>query len=367
MLSVEFEEQIKKLRNLMNGKYFKLEEYYRIVLDSLNWKGNVSDLLDEKGAKEFINHTFESERDNSKIKACLDSITPFRAVHTLSSFLLGVVVKNQLSIDMRKWRRLPNEKTLRGSFILFWKWICLFHDIGYCYENNSNEYTDCKSISKLIERLKIDNSLLDNSDNASIIENYYSMRIEKNEVDHGIVGALLLYDALIDLSDNSEQYSKIKNHREFYVKICDAIALHNMWRVTNLDDKQKVKEYMDKGLQSLIKNSDETHKIFLNDNQLLFLLSLVDTIDPIKALSNSDESPTTKGLVEIMEQVEVEFIYNRKGIKKRITLKCDNPRFKGFAKKQIDEKSGLQTWLGVDVDYMGDNLIIDINTERSIR
>lgn len=86
-------------------------------------------------------------------------------------------------------------------------------------------------------------------------------------MDHGIVGALLLFDALMELANNSSYagiYSEIKDYQEFYTRICDAIARHNMWRAT--PDREDI--YRSFNLWELIPNADMRHKIYYRDNTL---------------------------------------------------------------------------------------------------
>lgn len=103
-------------------------------------KGDSAELFVGGAAQKYINKQFKAERMCSAIKICLDKITEFRAQHTVSAFFLGLTLKKNLQLYTQDWRRLPGEsKSAKGSFRLFWSWICLFHDIGYSYEEPRTE------------------------------------------------------------------------------------------------------------------------------------------------------------------------------------------------------------------------------------
>ena len=61
----------------------------------------------------------------------------------------------------------------------------------------------------------------------------------------------------------------------------NGIAVHNMWRAT--EETESIYESF--GLHELIPNSDNHHIIYYKDNPFLFLLGIVDSIDPINFLS----------------------------------------------------------------------------------
>ena len=59
--------------------------------------------------------------------------------------------------------------------------------------------------------------------------------------------------------------------------------MHNIW---SSGEKEEIKEkYKDLGLESLITGESDIFPISIKDNPLLFLLGLVDTIEPIKTFN----------------------------------------------------------------------------------
>lgn len=322
----------------------------------------------DKYAQSFLNHHFQNERGNKKIRKCLKLMTPFRAIHTVSAFLLGLTIRDKLQFDTRKWRHLPKETSAKGSFDLFWSWICLFHDVGYYYEDNTQEkFSDIRSLDELMKRLEITYNLLDVSEHKELIERYFDKRLaeKKKLLDHGIAGAVLLYDALMELSESDGMYSQIKYYKSFYVKICDTIALHNMWRAT----EDTMEEYYKHQLFELIpKNKNTEHIIYYNDDPFLYLLALVDSLDPIKGFCRDNRYRHAIPASYVMDNVYLKFV--RYSSKKQILVKFDDPVFSDYLTTQLDPETGLMAWLGVYASCVqmksGEQMLkIDIDLEGS--
>ncbi|MBR3382816.1 MAG: hypothetical protein IKG85_07265 [Clostridia bacterium] len=324
-----------------------LAEHYNEALKELGSENSVELFSSQKEAKRFIRKRFAKEYTNKKIKECIDLITPSRAIHTVSAFLLGLSIRDNLQIDTRSWRRLPGEHSPKGSFVLFWSLICLFHDIGYKYENDSANKTEYKSIDDWILSHNLNYNLLYESKNEELIRNYYQYRITGKDpcLDHGIIGALLLYDALMDLAESSQIYSHIRYYKDFFVKVCDTIALHNMWRATPATNNV----YIMHNLWPLIPGNDQHHIIFYKDDSLLFLLALVDTIDPIKKFCHDRRSKNPATEISVLTNAYVYFT-NRNKIK-ALDLFYNNPDFEGYATQLADTEGGLMSWLGVWVQF----------------
>lgn len=337
------------------SKYKTLLSYYSDNKEPYEIQGEA--LFSGVNSEKYINFLFKVERKNRKIKKCLDLITPFRARHTVSAYLLGLTIKDKLQLDTKDWRRLPNEKSSAGSFRLFWSWICVFHDIGYYYETRQSECLNHLTIEGLIEKLNIQHNFLDVSPHADLIRKYYRKRISDSVIDHGIVGALLLYDALIDMSQEGSIYSQIRQHEIFYAKICDTIALHNMWRATNAT----ISIYKEYELDELIPNKDNHHKIYYKDNTLLFLLAVVDSIDPIKFFCRDGRHRTTILSQDIISNFYVGFSH-RKSTKK-LFLKYKSNFFDDYVSVLSSSDNGIDSWLGVYLSFNQKEGILEISID----
>ncbi len=112
------------------------------------------------------------------------------------------------------------------------------------------------------------------------------------KLDHGIIGGLLLYDRLRLQFEKAWEKARIdkeksftrdgffgennrlfysENHFSAYAKAADAIISHNIWHTT-------LREYLEKSGKMDVNN---LKKINI-DNTICFLLSLADTLEPIK-------------------------------------------------------------------------------------
>lgn len=343
-----------------DSKLHPLVDYYNAArMYYFDEKEDARVLFESNNANKYIYNLFVNERKDLDIKKCLDKITDFRAKHTVSAFFLGLSVKKMLHLDTRDWKRLPGDsKSATGSFRLFWTWICMFHDIGYSYEEptteeKKTEYAELKTIDDFIKHEDIKYSLLDCSDNKELIRHYYEYRMSQNKLDHGIAGALLLFDALMKLANNRSFtgiYCEIKDYQEFYTRICDAIARHNMWRAT--PDREAL--YRSYNLWELIPNADMSHKLFYRDNTLEFLLALVDTIDPLKAFYQNKRYKEPVGMTQILNDVTFRFFRSQKAFIEAF----DHPLFKAKIRQYINPYDRLDSWLGIfitipeDASYM---------------
>lgn len=343
-----------------------LSAHYNAELDCLN---NVSvgsdELFDGDNSLKFISSIFSAESANIKIAKCIKLITPFRAKHTVSAYLLGTIIRDKLQFDTRNWRRLPKESSPSGSFKLFWSWICLFHDIGYYYEEHSDKYLVFSQLEDLEKELGIENDLLSFSAYPDLIRKYYKKRVNdmRPAIDHGIVGAILLFDALMDLANGDKPYSEIRKYSSFFAKICDTIALHNMWRAT----EKTLLEYQQNNLYELIPSEDNRHMVFYRKNPLLFLLGIVDTIEPIKFFCRDKRYKHPVTHRDVLSDIKMAFIVNSG--KKEIRISSTNEHFQEYVDSLQNHEEGLPAWLGVtcftDKEKRAIVLSIDIESGKA--
>lgn len=203
-----------------------------------------------------------------------------KAEHTASVFFFGAIVYHNC---------FPKDTYLNGitpsgyrRFPFIWFLSCLFHDIASDFENSGKHKTydtldklknDYFNIKHDLIGKKIDNISQDVFD---AIGKYYDYRIKDGKIDHGIAAGVFLYDGLVKnriLKKNNETKEEFWNESldDFYAQVSAAIASHNIW-LTN--DKAK-KFLKDNGIKDL---EPIKHK----ESPLLFLLGLVDTLDPLK-------------------------------------------------------------------------------------
>ena len=201
---------------------------------------------------------------------------------------------------------------------------------------------------------KIKNSMYHKSTIFNYLE-YCKMNEDINHYDHGIVGGLWLYDSLvknyylsyISLNDDN------KNIENFYVNnlhfsvnqfpifayLADCIISHNMWFATDIE---KIELYEKCGLEQLI--PPYAQPIQFDNNPLLFILALADTLEPIKTCSSLDIAP-----IDILNNIKCNF-----------SCGCILLSFENVAMftKMANKLNDLGNWLAINVQiYENDNKI----------
>lgn len=195
----------------------------------------------------------------------------------------------------------------------------------------------------------------------STIEKYYVYR--KNEMgvfDHGILGGYMLFDNLVknyvnkmankpnktkfDVDNMSYSIEQIS----LFAYMADCIVSHNIF-FPNQSYEGIYREY---GLNELI---EYDKPVKFDSNPLLFLLYLVDSIDPIKYF----EQKTNLKYDEILKSIDIDFPSCN-------TIKLSISKLFGI-KDEIIEKyirriEGLSDWLGIvtNADYVEKSIEITI-------
>ena len=191
----------------------------------------------------------------------------FRVKHVLFSFGLGIVLAPFCHLEDRIQAACRREAP--PSFLYVWLTVCLYHDFGYFIA------PACRSAASL-EALDLAHPIFD----AGYCESRYSRRLyeayyrekyarhgpDSEEVgDHGILGGCVLFDRLWEAGD--------PHRRPLYQDICWRIMEHNIWkREQSLPPEDPFSEI----------DADRFRPIGLSE-PLLYLLSLVDTLEMIRA------------------------------------------------------------------------------------
>ena len=134
----------------------------------------------------------------------------------------------------------------------------------------------------------------------------------------------------------------------FYDFISSIIIKHNIWFVQGDNNKDKNK-YIEYGLDDFIVNSDND-KLSFNQNPILFLFCILDSIEPSKKLGIHSEgvagSTSVKALLE-----NFYFGVACENGKCEITIKIkDNIRLNACLHKYFNEIKSLEGWLNLRVE-----------------
>lgn len=199
-----------------------------------------------------------------------------RNAHVFSVFFIGVIIYNNTYIKKyAKLKRFSNEDKEYRLFPFIWFLTALMHDL---YFDKENVYTENNLEKNRIKDLEIDKKHVPTYLSSSLV-NYYNYRKSDGKQDHGVVAGAMLYKNLCDYRKSKEWENKEfwqPNLVDHYFHASQVIAVHNIWMPKCKD----VSVYCKAGLNELVENRLE--KVNYINHPLLFLLGLVDTIDPVK-------------------------------------------------------------------------------------
>lgn len=359
-------------------KFLTLFDWYNLILaNEKYWSRHIFNkpctqnaelLANAKKCQDFVHNILIVEDQGLNNETNL-RISEKRSQHTVSSFLLGVLLKEQLTLDMKTLPRPTGN--YNTSFIYFWSMVSLYHDMAYEIEYNSyKNYKDVLTVDDFIKKYKIKYNLLDVSNYSKLFKQYYLYRIENgnpsknrdHKIDHGICCGILLYNALMKAyyartniktkDELKEDWKCSKAFPEYALLISETIARHNIWEPT---DNKIIALYEKYALNKLIKQSHYINKTYESNENLFLLLGIVDTIDPIKALKRKEK---TDFLIDIALK-NTTMYFNSKNKSFRIS----NSNY--IDEKKYDDWKSLERWLGVDVMYEKSNLQIKVSPSKS--
>ncbi|MBE9468009.1 MAG: hypothetical protein IMY72_06765 [Bacteroidetes bacterium] len=285
--------------------------------------------------------------------------------HVFSVFFLGILlyenckkIRDQIDIKIKYYKKVNNHSEISFSFI--WFIISLFHDSGYRFEEK-NEY-------KKIEHVDIDYKLKKYKGGipkqiSNTWRDYFKYKLNYlkpenlRKPDHGILAGILLFDTL---TKTYEYYKKLNGNKEEFVyhnlfwskkllnvyNLCSwTILAHNIFFLNvKSDDKEKIDSYFEKDLEQLVIKRGQKPVINLHNYPFLFLLCLVDTIEPSKMQSDND-------LKECLKQTDMDLNHNEINIK--FSKKIEKSRFDKILK--------MGNWLDdIETEKSDDNIKIKI-------
>jgi len=322
------------------------EIYENIFLDKLKWKYytdiNVNPF---DKPKKFIKEFIKLARKNlqNPLYDEIDKLDAKRARHIVSTFFFGIYLYDRVdkigeSIDVviNRYKKQNPKSTISFSFI--WFLISLFHDLGYSIEN-SKKYN---SFDAFIGEFKVKYFLKQHVGvpvlYEHVYENYFNYRLNSDnekisKPDHGICGGLILFNTLNATLLERMKEEDAKNSTGLYwgPKLLNiyryaswVVLSHNIYFITEGDADEQI--YRDNNLEELILDKHEPSKIKLAKHSFLFLLSLVDNIEPVKVVDSFENCGKVKCSID--ENI--------------IRLKLNDDI---FTKEYLDRVDELKSWL----------------------
>ena len=346
--------------------------------------------------------------DGSGLSERIDSLDKKRITHTITTFLLGILLRDKLGLGFNSLPRIFSNNNKAGDpFPFFWSVACLGHDIGYLYENDEtlklDDYLDHHSLKGLMH-LCDDKSLLDLDKNdlsfygltnderdwaiysIGLAKGYYEYRLLPGEyrcIDHGISGALIMFDELRSMAkgrsgtdpklrhedgDISEGFTAANIRRSRFpacaILVSLAIARHNMWVVDknadDIDSLNKVKWFEKHGLDGLI-TDNAVNKLSIDNplDQLLYFLDFVDTIDPFKAFCLKNKLNFDTGKVFFENGISVKLSKGMIGGSHRISIQFNNEIYKSLKVDDVDKVDQVKASYVKNTVSLADWLLVD--------
>lgn len=280
-----------------------------------------------------------------------------RAPHIVSAYLLGIYLGREMGISYFT----TNDGSHSFDFLYLWFISCLYHDYGYLLEKNPSSYMDSVSrdgIPGFKKHYSIDYfcDKVFQTFSKEDINLYLKCRAGEDKLDHGITGGLLLYDSLRKMFEQSwsnripdrnetresfhiwsggRELHLSKNDFGIYAMIADAVICHNIYNGTLIRYRKTVSNY-----------DTVTRKANIQDDALYFILSLTDTLEPIKRHQTLDSILVS---------------YNKE--KMNLTVAVNN-KMKD-EKEYLDQIDELQDWLDVSITRRRNKRIIHFNLPNS--
>lgn len=333
-------------------------EYSRIIEESEKWfrfsdrvfmeQLNIDTLFERVNSKNFVRLMFFHENLVQLIPKV--KFPKKREFHTVSAFMLGILLKDKLKMSTRS---LPDPcKNHKKSFIYFWSMICLSHDLTFWLESNEEYLIKCNTIEKFYQEFNIKYRLIDESCFGQLFRDYYRYNIEQRGlIDHGITCGIILYDQLIKLYVEStnrggiiltnDQWKYNKKFKEYALRISETIARHNIW----VADPENEKIYRDYNLHKLISSDPDFNKVkYSEQDSMLFLLGLVDTLEPIKCCTRNKEE---YDVYDILKNIKIECNSRKKSIHIYSEVYINS--------EITDSWRSLEKWLNLTVEVANDN------------
>ncbi|MDR0606062.1 MAG: hypothetical protein LBG80_17385 [Bacteroidales bacterium] len=224
----------------------------------------------------------------------INKLDLYRLQHIISTFFLGIYLYHSLCIvhctidneinKILKKSKIPSH--VRIDFTYIWFLICLFHDLGYQYENKKKKEEYSSFFKKECQEYLLHSAEGVPEFYKNIVEKYFNYHVRRfGKKEHGICCARVLFEDLCKIRKGKEE-SKTnlywgKDLEAIYNYVAWIILAHNIWYVKKGGMDAYCYEVTE--LEDLILNENE-YKITLKEYPFLFLFCLVDGIEPVKRI-----------------------------------------------------------------------------------
>jgi len=284
-----------------------------------------------------------------------------RASHILVTWLLGIGVS-------RKYMLQVHESGFGNLYYSnLWLQSAMLHDYGYLCNEIKDDNLSIENLTEeynlLSDRYGGDLDILDNMSKKEVfshffsysydeIKNYfyyskdYHIRNKNNNEknDHGIVGGCIAFRKYCENARKSKSIEPSPVITQIQKLACYIAASHNIYKSSSIE---KDNDYLRFNLDRLLSNAPV---IINGTNGILFLLSLVDTIECTKRFSAKSNSAAYLIQTTTLKYVDITFtssslVVDYSNLNKYLLEKrSQNPELLETLKKHVNGVFGLSSW-----------------------
>lgn len=354
-----------------------MDEAYSEMRHTLPFKSVREFISDDDSCANFIRAILHDEEYSiPKKESSLYEFSKARARHAVIMFLIGIAFSRFEGLEEHILKTVKHKEdpdcaeTRHKDFLRLWMLTSLYHDYGYysAYLEQEDavfpklvrfylfdeDYPDswlrpvCRFSEKYPAAMAFSYSEILAYDKYS--REYHKSAFAKNpeenreRVDHGILGGVLIFDRLLKAILKQNVNSQAKEMIAAKVS-CITIAQHNIYWSTSADQDIKY----GKELQKLYHNS--AFRIS-RDTPLLLLLCLVDTFECIKRFGKGEVGKGALTTITVLSKIEIDFpdsflIFDYSKLESHIeksTQKSERDKLKELYTNYIKVLCNLASW-----------------------
>lgn len=301
---------------------------------------------------------------NKKIKISeIENYSAEKINHTLFTYYLGLILCKFNNLKERIEEKYKNYfEEGEDIFFKIWTITSLYHDYGYGYLKKLREE---KIAIETFDDIEVDNSIFDYYESEEklryskeLIVNYFNefARNKKEEdefLEHGILGGYKLFDELL-------KNEKVDEQIKVFQDACYRIMEHDIWKI--IDSNKENYFFKDFNKELINEVYKENFKIISEEEPLLYLLSLCDTIEFVKKIEdlNKKDGERGKNITTFMKMIKIsinkeQICVDTSEMKNKIS-KNNEETFKKWKNGIV----GLQDWVNIQCEGNENNNVIKL-------
>ena len=283
-----------------------IDEIKRIIPDftSMYTDEKVQDLIEK------LLHA--GQKSQGSLADNIQSLANDRKRHIISLFFLGHILYDNIDIIKEmvakqivnlNFPEQNEQMNVEKIFSFMWILLCLFHDLGYDYEEGKKEIERANSLETIYSDLT--KEFIPPIYNIDNVKKHDKYRLCKWGVkDHGIWGGKVFFNDMSQIKNLLRQTEGIVNTmfcsdgiEHIYAFAAWIIICHNLRYDSGVSPYSNC--FKCQGLDDFIK--PKARCISLQSNPLLFLFCLADTLEPTKILKSCCGNKESMNICKLLE------------------------------------------------------------------